>query len=81
VYAEIEIRQLRCVIAVADELHFTRAHGVIFSFPEEEWESLKGLFSEVLAEPNLQSVLAEAGLRASCSLLTGRFRRREGRLS
>ena len=23
-YAEIEIRQLRCVIAVADELHFTR---------------------------------------------------------
>ena len=24
-YPEIEVRQLRCVIAVADELHFTRA--------------------------------------------------------
>jgi len=62
VYAEIEIRQLRCVTAVADELPFTRADAVIFSFSEEEWESLKGLFSGVLAEPNLQSVLAELAL-------------------
>ena len=61
-YAEIEIRQLRCVIAVADELPFTSADGVIFGFSEEEWMNLKGLFSGVLAEPNLQSVLAELAL-------------------
>ena len=58
-YAEIEIRKLRCVIAVADELHFTRRD---LQSSRRGGESLKGLFSGVLAEPNLQSVLAELAL-------------------
>ena len=61
-YGVIDFRQLLCVSAVADELPFTRADGVIFGFSEEEWMNLKGLFSGVLAEPNLQSVLAELAL-------------------
>ena len=33
--------------------------GVTFSLPEEEWKSLRRLFSAALAEPGLQSLLGE----------------------
>jgi hypothetical protein len=40
--------------------HFSRHTGhVRFSFPEQEWHILKGLFSEVLGEAGLEPVLAD----------------------
>lgn len=39
-----------------------RADGVMFTFAEAEWESLKGVFAAALAEPALQVVLAELAL-------------------
>ena len=39
-----------------------RSDGVTLSFSAEEWETLKGLFSAVLAEPRLQPVLSELAL-------------------
>jgi hypothetical protein len=43
--------------------HFRRrTDRVMFTFAEEEWESLKDLFSTALEDPRLQLVLAELSL-------------------